>query len=138
MNHGPQSLPRFWEPSWEPKARHRPKAAAPSSGKSATPSTPASERTRNARQPRQSRTREGNRGTTLNSSAASSHPERQLFGQATPGPAASLRPPARPSTKTPQMPAARMVIALKGDSGRLNDRDPGCVPAPAGKAVIER
>jgi transposase len=33
------------------------------------------------------------------SSAASSHPERQLFGQATPRPATTLRPPARPSRK---------------------------------------
>jgi transposase len=80
----------------------------------------------------------GQPGNDTESSATGSHPERQLFGQATPGPAASLRPPARPSTKTPHLPAARVAIALNGDSCRPGDRDPGCVPAPAGKAVIER
>jgi transposase len=45
---------------------------------------------------------EGQPGNDSDSSAAGSHPGRQLFGQATPGPATSLRPatrrkPARPS-----------------------------------------
>jgi transposase len=38
----------------------------------------------------------GQTGNDSHSSAASSHPERQLFGQATPGPAISLRPPKTP------------------------------------------
>jgi transposase len=37
----------------------------------------------------------GQMGNDSDSSAASSHPARQLFGQATPGPATTLRPPAR-------------------------------------------
>ena len=41
----------------------------------------------------------GQPGNDSDSSAASSHPERQLFGQATPRPATTLRPPARPSRK---------------------------------------
>ena len=41
----------------------------------------------------------GQPGNDSASSAAGSHPERQLFGQATPRPAATLRPPARPSRK---------------------------------------
>jgi len=44
----------------------------------------------------------GQSGNGSNSSAASSHPERQLFGQATPGPAKSLRP--SKTTKHPQTP----------------------------------
>jgi transposase len=44
----------------------------------------------------------GQPGNGTASSAAGSHPERQLFGQATPGPATTLRQPARPSrTKSP-------------------------------------
>ena len=39
----------------------------------------------------------GQPGNGSDSSAAGSHPERRLFGQATPGPATTLRPPARPA-----------------------------------------
>jgi transposase len=39
----------------------------------------------------------GQTGNDSDSSAAGSHPERRLFGQATPGPATTLRPPARPA-----------------------------------------
>jgi transposase len=80
----------------------------------------------------------GQPGNGSASSAASSHPDNRLFGQATPGPAASLRPPARPGAKTRHTPAARAVIARNGDSRRPGDRDRGRVPAPAGKAVIKR
>jgi transposase len=45
----------------------------------------------------------GQPGNDSDSSAAGSHPERQLFGQATPGPATSLRPAAR-ATSTPPKP----------------------------------
>jgi transposase len=41
----------------------------------------------------------GQPGNDSSSSAAGSHPERQLFGQATPEPFATLRPPAKPSSK---------------------------------------
>jgi len=41
----------------------------------------------------------GQPGNDSASSAASSHPERQLFGRATPEPATSLRPPARSGRK---------------------------------------
>ena len=41
----------------------------------------------------------GQPGNDTESSAAGSHPERQLFGQATPGPATTLRPAARPSRR---------------------------------------
>jgi transposase len=41
----------------------------------------------------------GQPGNDSPSSAASSHPERQLFGSATPGPATTLRPPARPGAR---------------------------------------
>jgi hypothetical protein len=51
----------------------------------------------------------GQPGNDSASSAASSHPERQLFGQATPRPAITLRPPARPgretTPRTPRQPA---------------------------------
>ena len=80
----------------------------------------------------------GQPGNGSASSAASSHPDNRLFGQATPGPAASLRPPARPGAQTPHTPAARAVIARNGDSRRPGDRGRGRVPAPAGKAVIKR
>jgi len=39
----------------------------------------------------------GQTGNGSDSSAAGSHPEHRLFGQATPGPATTLRPPARPA-----------------------------------------
>jgi transposase len=49
----------------------------------------------------------GQPGNDSDSSAASSHPERQLFGQATPGPATTLRPttPAR----TPPKPGSKKI-----------------------------
>ncbi len=42
----------------------------------------------------------GHAGNDSVASAAGSHPERQLFGQATPGPDLTLRPKPRPQTKT--------------------------------------
>jgi transposase len=44
----------------------------------------------------------GQTGNGSGSSAAGSHPERRLFGQATPGPATTLRPPARPARQQPR------------------------------------
>jgi transposase len=44
----------------------------------------------------------GQTGNDSDSSAASSHPARQLFGQATPGPATTLRPPARTPRRQPR------------------------------------
>ncbi len=44
----------------------------------------------------------GPTGNDSDSSAAGSHPARQLFGQATPGPATTLRPPARPARQQPR------------------------------------
>jgi transposase len=41
----------------------------------------------------------GQTGNDTESSAAGSHPARQLFGPATPGPATTLRPPAQPGAK---------------------------------------
>jgi hypothetical protein len=41
----------------------------------------------------------GQPGNDTKSSAAGSHPEHQLFGQATPRPATTLRRPARTNTK---------------------------------------
>jgi transposase len=52
----------------------------------------------------------GQPGNGSDSSAASSHPERQLFGQATPGPATTLRPATRTPT-TPQPPASKKIRA---------------------------
>jgi hypothetical protein len=40
---------------------------------------------------------EGNRGTTLVASAAGSHPENQIFGQATPEPPTTIRRPDAPA-----------------------------------------
>ncbi len=45
---------------------------------------------------------EGQSGNGSGSSAAGSHPERRLFGQATPGPATTLRPPARAARQQPR------------------------------------
>jgi transposase len=45
----------------------------------------------------------GQTGNGSDSSAAGSHPERRLFGQATPGPSATLRPPARPARQQPRI-----------------------------------
>jgi transposase len=50
----------------------------------------------------------GQPGNDAESSAASSHPARQLFGQATPEPAITLRLPARPSRKKSPAPAHRV------------------------------
>jgi transposase len=44
----------------------------------------------------------GQSGNGSGSSAAGSHPEHRLFGQATPGPATTLRPPARPARQQPR------------------------------------
>jgi transposase len=44
----------------------------------------------------------GQPGNDSDSSAAGSHPEHQLFGQATPGPATTLRPAAQPSATPPK------------------------------------
>jgi transposase len=44
----------------------------------------------------------GQKGNGSDSSAAGSHPERRLFGQATPGPATTLRPTARPERQQPR------------------------------------
>jgi transposase len=44
----------------------------------------------------------GQPGNDSDSSAAGSHPERQLFGQATPGPATTLRPAAQTSATPPK------------------------------------
>jgi transposase len=48
----------------------------------------------------------GQPGNDSDSSAAGSHPERQLFGQATPGPTATLRPATR-TTTTPRKPGPK-------------------------------
>jgi transposase len=45
----------------------------------------------------------GQTGNGSGSSAAGSHPEHRLFGQATPGPATTLRPPARPARQQPRL-----------------------------------
>jgi transposase len=44
----------------------------------------------------------GQMGNDPDSSATGSHPARRLFGQATPGPSATLRPPARPARQQPR------------------------------------
>jgi transposase len=44
----------------------------------------------------------GQPGNDSDSSAASSHPERQLFGSATPGPGTTLRPGTRTRTTPPK------------------------------------
>ena len=48
----------------------------------------------------------GQPGNDSDSSAAGSHPERQLFGQATPGPGTTIRPAPRPRT-TPSKPTSK-------------------------------
>jgi hypothetical protein len=48
----------------------------------------------------------GQPGNDSDSSAAGSHPEHQLFGQATPGPATTLRP-ATPTRPTPPKPGSK-------------------------------
>jgi len=65
----------------------------------------------------------GQPGNDSDSSAAGSHPGHQLFGQATPGPTASLRPP--PGTSPPghrnrgQRRPAKPLTAKRTRSGRL-------------------
>jgi transposase len=51
----------------------------------------------------------GQPGSDPVSSAADSHPERQLFGQATPEPAHSLRQPARPNRRKARAPSHRVT-----------------------------
>jgi transposase len=55
--------------------------------------------------------REGNRGNDTDASAAGSHPENRLFGQATPGPESTLRPP---SGHPPTSPAPAPKKSRKG------------------------
>ncbi|HYX57487.1 MAG TPA: hypothetical protein VE888_00605 [Streptosporangiaceae bacterium] len=49
----------------------------------------------------------GQPGNGSDSSAASSHPERQLFGPATPGPDTTIRPRITAGTPSPQEPASK-------------------------------
>jgi len=49
----------------------------------------------------------GQAGNDSDSSAAGSHPERQLFGQATPGPGTTLRPASPRRRTTPPKPASK-------------------------------
>jgi transposase len=49
----------------------------------------------------------GQPGNDSDSSAASSHPERQLFGQATPGPDTTIRPGTTADTPSPQEPTSK-------------------------------
>jgi hypothetical protein len=49
----------------------------------------------------------GQPGNGSDSSAASSHPERQLFGPATPGPDTTIRPGATAGTPSPQEPTTK-------------------------------
>jgi transposase len=76
--------------------------SGPSNGASATPSTPASRPTPAAppQQPGQG-AREGNRGTTLPPARPAHTPKTSSFGQATPEPATTLRPPSGHSQSRP-------------------------------------
>ena len=67
----------------------------------------------------------GQPGNDSASSAASSHPDNRLFGQATPEPGLSLRPPNRRLALSAVSPAN----LIEGESGRRR-REPG-VPRPA-------
>jgi transposase len=49
----------------------------------------------------------GQPGNGSDSSAASAHPKRQLFGPATPGPGTTLRPATTPDTPSPSKPASK-------------------------------
>ena len=69
-------------------------APRPSSGGSATPSSPASRPTPGQAAAASAKGPGGQPGNDSVSSAAGSHPEHRLFGQATPGPGTTLRPPA--------------------------------------------
>ena len=51
----------------------------------------------------------GQPGNDSDSSAAGSHPERQLFGQATPGPSSSLRPATPASRTMPPEPRSKKI-----------------------------
>ena len=60
-----------------------------------------------ARQARASKGPGGQPGNGSDSSAASSHPERQLFGPATPGPDTTIRPGTTAGTPPPSKPASK-------------------------------
>jgi transposase len=51
----------------------------------------------------------GQAGNVSVASAAGSHPERQLFGQATPGPQPTLRPQPRPGRKSTSQPRSKIT-----------------------------
>jgi transposase len=51
----------------------------------------------------------GQPGNDSDSSAAGSHPERRLFGQATPGPAPTLRPATRRKSALSPQPSSKMT-----------------------------
>ena len=88
---GTAKAARITRRSW-PRVRRTKRRSGPSSARSATPSSPASRPTPARPQRPGPRARGGHPGNGSDSSAAGSHPERQLFGQATPGPGTSLRP----------------------------------------------
>jgi transposase len=54
---------------------------------------------------------EGQPGNDSASSATGSHPARRLFGQATPGPATTIRPGTTPDTPSPAKPASKKTWA---------------------------
>jgi hypothetical protein len=87
----------------EPRARRAKKPSAHSSAVSATSSTPPCSSTP-ARQ--LLRAREGKRGTTLDPARPAHTPTHRLFGQATPGPAPTLRLAAAAPPPTGESPAA--------------------------------
>jgi hypothetical protein len=66
-----------------------------------------------ARQATAAKSPGGQLGNDSDSSAASSHPERQLFGQATPGPATTLRPATR-TRATPPKPDSKKTRPAAG------------------------
>ena len=77
-----------------PRARRTRRRCGPSSAGSATRSTRRSWPMpgRRPQQPPAPRAREGNRGTALSPGRPAHTPQHRLFGQATPGPATTLRP----------------------------------------------
>jgi hypothetical protein len=70
----------------------------------------------------------GQAGNDSVASAAGSHPRRQLFGQATPGPAPTLRPQPGPAKTTPAPPQDRVPRAVTGAAPGLP-----ALPAPRGR-----
>jgi transposase len=91
----------YYDASW-PKARPRKKLCAPSSAASATLSSPGCKPTpAGLPQPRAQGAREGSRGTTLSPARPAHTPRHRLFGQATPGPATTLRPSQPPRPRRP-------------------------------------